>query len=561
MKRLVTLASTLALAATLAPAPASACGGFFCDNTQPVNQAAERIIFARNADGTVTAVIQIQYTGPSERFAWMLPVAGTPEIAVSSNSAFTALQNATNPRYQLTTTVEGTCRDDGLRSSFDNAGGAADGGVAPPGSDPSVTVVDSGSVGPYDYVVISVDPTATDIAAEAVTWLRDEGYDVNDFGADRLTPYLEGGMNLLAFRLTKGNDAGAIRPVMLGFGAGLPSVPIRPTAVAANDDMGVMVWVLGEHRAIPANYASLELNEALIDWINPGRNYNDVVTRAANEAGGQGFVTEMAGEATPLSETIFSADQLARWELIRAMDWTDRHGELLGETLGMYGSFDGVREVLERTLPPPAGVTLDDLVRCPFCYLDPSVTTIEGFDPVAFLDGLQTDTIDPMVRTAELFGRIPYVTRFYTTMSADEMTMDPIFDFNADLGDYSNVHDADRIIECSPSISRFEAPWRVVLGDGTTVRGQGNTWPFEVDAGDLPANRTVRRIGTEGTGDVIEDNSALIATAIRANNLGHPPATSGGGCSVSPGRSSAGLFGLLALAGLALLGRRFGRAG
>ena len=47
---------------------------------------------------------------------------------------------------------------------------------------------------------------------------------------------------------------------------------------------------------MPENYKALELNEALIDWFNPKNNYNEVVTRAADEAMGQGFVTEYAGK-------------------------------------------------------------------------------------------------------------------------------------------------------------------------------------------------------------------------------------------------------------------------
>ncbi len=119
MARSTRPASLLALLASvpllLSPERASACGGFFCDSSQPVNQSAERIIFTHDADGTVTAVIQIQYAGPAEEFAWVLPVAGSPEVNVSSNAAFTRLQLATNPQYQLTTRVEGTCRDGGLR--------------------------------------------------------------------------------------------------------------------------------------------------------------------------------------------------------------------------------------------------------------------------------------------------------------------------------------------------------------------------------------------------------------------------------------------------------------
>ena len=42
--------------------PVLACGGFFCQNS-PVDQNAERIIFSQNRDGTISAYIQIQYTG------------------------------------------------------------------------------------------------------------------------------------------------------------------------------------------------------------------------------------------------------------------------------------------------------------------------------------------------------------------------------------------------------------------------------------------------------------------------------------------------------------------
>src|SRR5690349_23149873 len=97
-------------AAALWTAPASACGGFFCSQSQPVNQSAERIIFADNGDGTITAVIQIQYQGPSESFSWLLPIGSLPEgdeLGVGSDLAFTRLQSATNPQYNLITEVEG----------------------------------------------------------------------------------------------------------------------------------------------------------------------------------------------------------------------------------------------------------------------------------------------------------------------------------------------------------------------------------------------------------------------------------------------------------------------
>jgi hypothetical protein len=565
-KLVTSIAAAGALASSLLAPPAQACGGFFCDNVQPINQAAERILFAVEDDGSVTATIQILYSGDADSFAWVLPVAGSPEVSVSSNLAFARLQAATNPTYTLTTRVEGTCsagllRSAGSESDFSgarsDAGAGADAGASP------VTVVNEGSVGPYDFVVISIDTTSEGITDTAVEWLHDNGYQIDEAGAARLEPYLSGGMNLLAFRLTSGNSTGSIRPVQISFGSGLASIPIRPTAVAAVEDMGVMVWVLGRYRAIPVNYMSLELNEALINWLSPAPTYNDVVIAAANQAGGQGFVTELAADADTFEDVVFSEGERGLWTDIASQDWTNREGQLLQRVLGSFGGFDGIRDALAG-YPLPDGITLDDLMNCPFCYVTGSETDIEGFDPEAFLAAMETQAIEPMARTAALFGTHPYLTRFYTTMSADEMTRDPAFDFNSNLPDLSNAHTADRIIECSPSINQFEAPWRVELANGETIRGSGNAWPFSVDDGSMPANARIARLETDGDGEIIVDNVAAIATALTDHNRTVPRLRepSGGGllCSASAANTGIPVLGLFSLAGVALaLGRRRAR--
>jgi MYXO-CTERM domain-containing protein len=550
------LGATLAASAFVAPSPAAACGGFFCDSAQPVNQQAERIIFARQPDGSVVAVIQIQYQGPSEKFAWMLPVAGSPTIEVSSNAAFDRIQAASNPLYRLNTTTEGTCRDE-----QDIRGNAAsgDGDSAPSadgGEGGGVTVVDSGSVGPYDYVIIALDPEAMDLVAVAIDWLQENGYDVPELGSAVLRPYLEGGMNLLAFKLTKGNDTGSIRPVKLSFGQGLPSIPIRPTAVAAQPDMGVMVWVLGEHRAIPANYRSLELNDALINWLNPNLNYNDVVIRAANEAQGQGFVTEHAGSAPDLGQAIWQPWEAEQWRNLQLTDWSNREGELVN-ALGDFAALDGMRELLSAFLVPPSGVSEDDFYSCVACYVDYQTADIEGFEPGAFMADMQTQVIDPLVDTQKLFAAATTSTRLYTTMSAHEMTVDPLFDFNPDLPAVSNLHEADRIIECSRFVDRVDAPWRVELANGQVVRGQGTDWPFATDTEAMPANSRITRVGNRGTGEVVEDNVATISQALSAHNKTVPgPKSDDGGCSVRPGNAPFGPGGLFVAASLGLIAVR-----
>ncbi len=545
-------AAAVALGST--PTPARACGGFFCDNSLPVNQAAERIIFAQQTDGTVTAVIQIQYSGPSEAFAWMLPVAGNPEVAVSSDAAFQRLQGATNPSYRLNTVIEGECGGGAPGGRSFGAGAAEDASARPPPAGPSmeVTVVNQGAVGPYDFVVISVDPAAADKATVAVEWLQENGYDVNEFGSDMLRPYLDGGMNLIAFRLTKGNEAGSIRPVMLSFGEGLATIPIRPTAVAAEDDMGVMVFVLGASRAVPANYRSLELNESLINWLNPGLNYNDVVTRAANEAGGQGFVTEMAGDAQPFAEVIFNEFERERWESTLSQDWTNREGELLRETQP-FAAFDGFGDAISGTLNViPTGVTEEEFTQCVSCYIDFAVADIEGFEPEAYIQALSDFVIQPMLDTRALFEGPEFMTRLYTTMSADEMTMDPSFDFNPDLPAVDNNHAKDRIIECSPSVSVADAPWRIEFESGV-LRGRGNDWPVDVAEGVMPANQRVRRVGTAGQGEVVVDNTAAIASALEINN---EVFAGEGFCSAATGPAGWRGAGSLALLLLVLVGLR-----
>lgn len=547
--------SLLVLAFAFHTEPARACGGLFCSAAAPVNQAAERIIFSKNADGTVTAVVQIQYEGPSEEFAWVLPVPGVPDVQVSSDLAFTRLQGSSNPQYNLTTQVEGNCLEQNFPSASGAGGSFRGGGGAGGAGGGSVTVLAEGNVGPYDYVVILPEASFEEIGDVAVEWLLAEGYDVVPPGGDpasvsaMLGSYLQGGMNLIAFRLTKGNDEGTIRPIRITYETDQPMIPIRPTAVAANDDMGVMVWVLGESRAVPVNYRSLELNEALIDWLTSASNYNAVVIEAANQAGGQGFVTERAGPTAAYDDVIVFPFERQAWNRL-VQDAPALPSEEVAIRSLRFSGWDGYQEVLEDFLPP---LDVQALLECPGCG-----QPLTPFDIASFMDALEADVIEPMLDTEELVGSLPYATRFYTTLSAPEMDVDPLFDFNPDLDEVSNVHSAVRFIECSPTISIGEASSRVELEDGRVVRLKpGEPWPFSVGSGDAPpANAIVAQLSTKGPGTVVTDNRGAIDAALDAHNdevpgpPGPPVLGGGGGCAVGPMPT--------APSGLALLGLLFG---
>jgi hypothetical protein len=545
-----------ALVWTVDPGKAEACGGLFCNASQPVNQAAERIIFAQNGDGTVTAVIEIQYQGPAASFSWVLPVPGVPMVDVSSTAALDRLQQATNPQFVLQTSFEPGC--DVPRAQA----GSATGNAAPDDAEsgPSdVVVLAAGTVGPFDYQVIQVRAGLADAADVAVEWLETNQYDVTAIGPDVLRPYLEGGLNLIAFRLNKQSDTGSIRPIRITYESELPFIPIRPTAVAANDDMGVLVWVLGPSRAIPDNYKHLVLNEARIDWFNPMSTYNDVVSEAADEADGHGFVTELAADSDTLQNIVLQDWEAQEWQRVSSQQYATPI-DFLMDASSTFSQWDGFEDALRDALTLPANVAIEDFLNCTRCFADMPDFVL---DEAAFRLALFEKVYDPMLETQELLTSLPYVSRLYTTLSASEMTMDPAFNFNPDLPDVSNVHTATQILGCQ------DDSWRIELEDGTEIHGtQARIWPVE-DVAEQPAALKIMMLSTRGQGEVLTDNTSAIARLLEeAGHAGPSPdggprlASRGGddGCTVAA-RSGAQTpaFLLLAVAWLALSRSRFVR--
>jgi hypothetical protein len=543
----------LALGACLVPRPAAACGGFFCSATNPVNQAAERIIFAQNTDATVTAVIEIQYQGPSTNFSWLLPVSGVPDkVGIASTAAFQLLQQRTNPQYNLTVRVEGTCAqepnrgDSGfLASKSANAGPQA---AEDSGAGKGVTVEASGIVGSFEWVVISLDDTLTDPADAAVMWLGKNGYDVPQGAPGLLGPYLADGLNLLALKLKKGADTGSIRPIVLTYDASKPMIPIKLTSVAANDDMGVLAWVLGDAQAVPKNYYALELNEARINWFSASSNYNQVVSAAADDAEGQGFVTEMAGPTSAFKDVIWGSYQEQAWQRILAYPPSEAM-QAFRDAVNNFSGFDGLGDVVVEHTTYPAGMSLDQVRQCPGCVQPTSVDA-------SFVAAVGSNVVEPMRVVQTLLDSHPQMTRLYTTMSAGEMTVDPLFTFNPDLAPVNNVHTAERVIECSSDYYQNSAPWRIELPKGGIVRGGPatlGTWPTAFDS--QPPNRRILRAGESGDGNVLEDNGASIEASLKDyGKTVKVPRNDSGGCSLS--RQPSSLSAWAALVGALLLLQR-----
>lgn len=532
-----------------------ACGGFFCSQQNPVLQDAERIIFVANDDGTVTMTVQVQYSGPSERFSWVVPVLGEPTLGLSSNIAFQNLQQLTEPRFSVNWVLDGSCAFQGVDAgSVSNSdAGAPNGGV---------TILASGALGPYDYTLIRVDPSLPTRSDVAVAWLRENGYDVTGVAPQLIEPYLQMGLNLIAFRLQKDRMSGDIRPITLTYPGARGQIPIQLTAVAARPDMGVLVWMAGPYQAFPLNYKTLELNTLLLDWANNANNYNAVVSAAADEAGGQGFVTEFAGSTTLVRGSIYPAFNDAIYEELRTADWTENELGFLFSVLNRFGGWDGSSELIATHVPLPEGQTAADLLRCFECVLGDRSGPLPGLPISAILNDLDQNILEPVRATERALVSQPYLTRLYTTMSAEDMTLDPVFDFNPDLSDVSNSHVATRRVTCAAGTFPQDAPYQMELPDGQIVRARG-PWPYRV--GDMPANRRILQVGLEGSGTVVTDNTQAISQYLAGNGNPNPnpnPNTlvpnrnAGSGCGCSAAETGSGWVVALGLLGLAGWRRR-----
>ena len=314
--------------------PAWACGGFFCTTT-PVDQNAERIIFTQNGDGTVSAYVQIEYTGSAPDFSWILPLpeaidAESVQVPEDAMTAFRELEVATDP--VIMAPPRPSC-------------------VPPPppmavaAAPASVEVFASGEVGPYGFDVVgSDDPDAL------VTWLRENSYRVTAEMEPLIDVYVDEEFVFLAMKLRPDKGAQDVEPVKVTYPSERPMIPLRLTAVAANPDMAVMVWIYGEHQAVPMNYAKMTIANDELTFSDWGSNdYRQLMGQKADENDGKAFITEYAAPTSELRVT------------------------------------------------------------------------------------------HPLLR--ELSRRFTYVTRLNTVISPEEMTVDPIFDYNPQLTDVSNIRD------------------------------------------------------------------------------------------------------------------------
>ncbi len=494
--------------AGVAASLAWACGGFFCQLV-PIDQAGEQIIFRQDGN-KVTAIVLIQYEGDAEDFSWVLPVPGVPEFELASDLVFPSLEQATRPQFVLS--YEGQeCFDEG--DGFAQADSAAGGDAGPGDTDDGVEILQEEVVGPFDLQLVSSD----DPQAMA-TWLDDNGYDLTERGSDLIGPYVEEGMNFVALKLRQGQGVGDIQPLKIAYESASPMIPLRLTAVAAVEDMGIIVWILGASQAVPLNYPHVEVNYTKLNWYNGTfaayADYQGLVTDAMNETGdGLGFATDYAGTDIDVVSQLPDPDTY-RLEVARLGNIAD-DGQFYSEAYNNFlFSQDKVAEILSRQLPLPEGE--DEVVySIPSLLQDAVGAEAMAAARNAVLNELISAIIAPLEETLTVFEGMPYITRLYTTMSADEMTVDPIFSFNPDIEDQALTRNATLTSRCTSRGTN----WELRLGEGTgrdgelVIRGTGGTPGFGITVPEIdqPSISRTLLLSKTGAGEILVANDFEVA--------------------------------------------------
>lgn len=547
------LAAVALLTVYVLPVPSHACGGFFCQLT-PINQAAEQIVFRQDGD-QITAMVQIQFQGDAEDFSWVVPVPSTPTYEVGSNSAFTDLERVTRPQFNLSRS--------GQECFIDNGGFDTDSVASSPVSlsesaaDAGVVVEDVQDVGGYVVTLISGDN------AESISqWLMDNGYDLTEEGEQLLAPYVAEQMKFAAVKLQQNRGTGSIQPLIMKYQSDKPVVPIRLTAVAAVEDMGVLVWLLGDARAVPENYLHVTPNYTRLNWFVGSQNayssYQTLITDAMNEAGGQGFATDYAGRFDNLTES-FTTPAILNESLARLADSPD--DEFLALSQSFFSS-PIVTDALTRSLPLPSGRSTFDYFDQFFLRTNYTAAELSAAR-ASVATAIEDEVIEPLRLSLDVLGGNRYMTRLYTTLSADEMTADPAFVFNSEMGDQQIDRNANLDVQCLDDRNH----WTLQLGEGTgrtdeIVIDTIGPLPFAAPAVQQDASFLIEETAEFGQPTVVTQRAFQVAslgspgTAII--DTGSNETSSGNGTSgtVTTDSNGGGAFGLMLLLLLPAAGRR-----
>ncbi len=286
-------------------------GGFF---TKYVGRADNRASSQKQEAFIVRDGEKIQVTlrthfraGPPE-LAWVIPVPKKPgNVEKADDQLFGILQQWTAPKFW----ARGRSRS-GLGCGCGGAGSESIAG--------SVSVLESGTAGIFDYTVL----TAT--GSDALTqWLGKNGYAMPSGSAQVIKPYIDQGWYWLAVQLRADKrDEHFLAPHPIRYtyhDDGKLIYPLVISRLSADQENEVVLYILSTRRFNCENWSNLAVPEKdlALDKSSPsGTNYERLFQEAIRGEGGHAFVTEFAMDTDteglrPLLQAITGEDPLKLW--------------------------------------------------------------------------------------------------------------------------------------------------------------------------------------------------------------------------------------------------------
>eukprot|EP01090_Pellita_catalonica_P000146 TRINITY_DN10104_c0_g1_i1.p1 TRINITY_DN10104_c0_g1~~TRINITY_DN10104_c0_g1_i1.p1 ORF type:complete len:565 (-),score=86.83 TRINITY_DN10104_c0_g1_i1:86-1699(-) len=382
-----------------------------------------------------------------------------------------------------------------------DAGDGAEGGDASQGNG-GVNILVQGSVGPFDFKVLQAGNGTL-----LFDWLNDNGYDQPDGAMTPINYYADMGFVFVALKLLKDKSVGDLQPIVVEYALSdaISCVPLVITAIAADPELPIYIWILGESRAVPINYFSFELDETQWDWLGSCGNveiidypgfrpqctdeYFDQIIDAATVANGHGFVTEYAGTPQFLDGEIYPGNiRFDREKLLLS----ETPGQLLDEMLlQQIPRSDLVQEIIKRSIPKPDDADLPEECKGESAFyntfnIDECAKHIDGwcFRTDLIVSDLERRFIEPLQEAQMLFNSSQYLTRLFTIMeSPDWMSKDPLFRFHTNEPDVPLIRQVTAMEEnCGAVVGdSISMDVTLVYSNGATEEWTGNKTCYSND--------------------------------------------------------------------------------
>jgi hypothetical protein len=296
------LAAALAATLAAATAPALAGGAYFSRAAEAPSSRVQQA-YLIHFDGWETLCLQSDYRGPTEDFAWVIPVPSQPEVSLSESGTLTALEKKTRPTVIVSNS----------RKPSSSRGCAAPGGpIQGQPSELSVAVLQSMTIGKLDAEVLQPRPAANGQVpggAALLAWLESHGYKVPQSATPILQDYIDRGFFFVAIKFSRAEIwKGAPADVKVGefpgvavqlrFQTDRPFYPLAISAVDAAAEEEILLFTVAQHRLAPVNMPAVELGNladlATVTAAQKGKTPAELLRMEIARQLPSGFVIESA---------------------------------------------------------------------------------------------------------------------------------------------------------------------------------------------------------------------------------------------------------------------------